>query len=333
MASSSKEQELAIKIAGKVENSFKQSLGVTEDGLNKIASVAKKAAAVAAAAFAAVKVGDFISGAVDEYAEFEQAMANTSAIAGASADDYAKLSAAAREAGKATTFTASEAADALGYMALAGWNVEESTAALTPVLKLAEATQADLATTSDQVTDSMSAMGVGIDDLQGYLDVIVTTNNKANTTAADLMDAFIGCGGAARAAGMNYKETSTALGILANNGIKAATGSIVYLDKSSKHMYELNNRIRLINVNEYPVATSQGFIGFICGIISQDHDIETMFLDSFLKLAGLEGEDISETITTLEGISEKYSVNFVLSISMDAAEMPENAQKDVVVSL
>lgn len=167
-----------------------------------------------------VKVGDFISGAVDEYAEFEQAMANTSAIAGASADDYAKLSAAAREAGKATTFTASEAADALGYMALAGWNVEESTAALTPVLKLAEATQADLATTSDQVTDSMSAMGVGIDDLQGYLDVIVTTNNKANTTAADLMDAFIGCGGAARAAGMNYKETSTALGILANNGIK-----------------------------------------------------------------------------------------------------------------
>ena len=194
MASSSKEQELAIKIAGKVENSFKQSLGVTEDGLNKIASVAKKAAAVAAAAFAAVKVGDFISGAVDEYAE----------------------------AGKATTFTASEAADALGYMALAGWNVEESTAALTPVLKLAEATQADLATTSDQVTDSMSAMGVGIDDLQGYLDVIVTTNNKANTTAADLMDAFIGCGGAARAAGMNYKETSTALGILANNGIKGS---------------------------------------------------------------------------------------------------------------
>lgn len=222
MASSSKEQELAIKIAGKVENSFKQSLGVTEDGLNKIASVAKKAAAVAAAAFAAVKVGDFISGAVDEYAEFEQAMANTSAIAGASAEDYAKLSAAAREAGKATTFTASEAADALGYMALAGWDVSESTAALTPVLKLAEATQADLATTSDQVTDSMSAMGVGIDDLQEYLDVIVTTNNKANTTAADLMDAFIGCGGAARAAGMNYKETSTALGILANNGIKGS---------------------------------------------------------------------------------------------------------------
>ena len=134
-------------------------------------------------------------------------------------------------------------------------------------------------------------------------------------------------------AGRKGKGKTKHLLDMANNGIKAATGSIVYLDKSSKHMYELNNRIRLINVNEYPVATSQGFIGFICGIISQDHDIETMFLDSFLKLAGLEGEDISETITILEGISEKYSVNFVLSISMDAAEMPENAQKDVVISL
>lgn len=222
MAKSSKEQELAIKIAGKVENSFKQSLGVTEDGLNKIASAAKKAAAVAAAAFAALKIGDFIGDAISEYSEFEQSMANTSAIAGATAEEYNQLAEAARAAGKATTFTASEAADALGYMALAGWDVEASTAALTPVLKLAEATQADLATTSDQVTDSMSAMGVGIDDLQNYLDVVVMTNNKANTTAADLMDAFIGCGGAARAAGLDYKDTATALGILANNGIKGS---------------------------------------------------------------------------------------------------------------
>ena len=222
MVSSSKEQELAIKIAGKVESSFKQALGQSESGLEKLAGAAKKAAAVAAAAFAAIKIGDFIGDAIDEYSEFEQSMANTSAIAGATSDEYAKLAEAARAAGKATTFTASEAADALGYMALAGWDVETSTKALTPVLKLAEATQADLATTSDQVTDSMSAMGVGIDELQGYLDVIVATNNNANTSASDLMDAFIGCGGAARAAGMDYNETAVALGILANNGIKGS---------------------------------------------------------------------------------------------------------------
>lgn len=119
----------------------------------------------------------------------------------------------------------------------------------------------------------------------------------------------------------------------ANSAIKDASGSIVYLDKSSKHMYELSNKIRLINVNEFPVSSSESFIGFISGIISQDHDLEIMFLDSFLKLAVLEGEDISQTIATLEKIGEKYHVTFVLSISLDADELPDNAKGDVILSL
>ncbi|MCC8059329.1 MAG: twitching motility protein PilT [Clostridiales bacterium] len=120
---------------------------------------------------------------------------------------------------------------------------------------------------------------------------------------------------------------------MANAAVKTAEGSIVYLDKSSKHMYELNNRIRLINVNEYPIPSSQGFIGFICGIISQDRDIETMFFDSFLRLAGLEGEDITETVAILEQLSAKYGLNFVLSVSQDVHELPESVQKDIVISL
>lgn len=119
----------------------------------------------------------------------------------------------------------------------------------------------------------------------------------------------------------------------ANQAIKESTGSVVYLDKSSKHMYELNNKIRLINVNEYPVASSEAFIGFICGIISQDHDLEMMFFDSFLKLSCLEGEDISDIVSTLEKLGEKYHVTFVLSVSRDKDKLPENAQKDVIISL
>ena len=119
----------------------------------------------------------------------------------------------------------------------------------------------------------------------------------------------------------------------ANAVIKEAEGSIVYLDKSSKHMYELNNKIRLINVKGFDITDSSGFIGFICGIISQDHDLEVMFLDSFLKLACLEGQDISETIAELETIGNKFHVTFVLSVSMDADELPENARKDVIISL
>lgn len=120
---------------------------------------------------------------------------------------------------------------------------------------------------------------------------------------------------------------------MANTAVKESKGSIVYLDKSSKHMYELNNKIRLINVKEYPINTSEGFIGFICGIICQDHDLEQMYLDSFLKLACLEGEAIEETYKTLESISEKYHVSFVLSISLNAADLPECAKSNVVVSL
>ncbi len=120
---------------------------------------------------------------------------------------------------------------------------------------------------------------------------------------------------------------------MANTAVKESKGSIVYLDKSSKHMYELNNRIRLINVQEYPITTSEGFIGFLCGIICQDHDLEQMYLDSFLKLACLEGESIEETYKSLEAISEKYHVTFVLSVSQNADTLPECAKASVVVSL
>ena len=118
-----------------------------------------------------------------------------------------------------------------------------------------------------------------------------------------------------------------------NGQVKTVSGSVVYLDKSTKHMYELNNKVRLINVPDYLITNSQEFLGFICGIISQDHDLEVMFLDSFLKLACLEGLDISETISRLEDISEKYHVTFVLSVSMDADELPEDVKKDVIISL
>ena len=108
----------------------------------------------------------------------------------------------------------------------------------------------------------------------------------------------------------------------ANSAIKDAKGSIVYLDKSSKHMYELNNRVRLINVTD-----------FVCGIISQDHDLEQMYLDSFLKMACLEGQDITEAIDQLTQIGKTYDVTFILSVSQDAAHLPENAKDKIVVSL
>ena len=214
--------ELALEIGGKIQSSLTKSVSGVNNKLDSIGKAAKTAAKIATAAFAAVKIGDFVKDAVDTYSEFNQAMAETAGIAGATEDEYKQLQAAAQEMGKRTTKTATEAAQALGYMSLAGWNVNDSISALEPVLRLSEATSMDLATCSDLVTDSMSALGLGVDDLTNYLNVAVQANNKSSTTAQALMEAMIGCGGAAKSAGMDYKQTAAALGILANNGIKGA---------------------------------------------------------------------------------------------------------------
>ena len=119
-----------------------------------------------------------------------------------------------------------------------------------------------------------------------------------------------------------------------NNYIATVAGNVVYLDKSQKHMYELNNKARLINVADYPISNCDEFLGFICGIVSQDHDLEEMYLDSFLTIAFIESdEDILKAIEKLDIISEKYKVRFILSVSRDKSALPECAKAKVVVSL
>ncbi len=118
-----------------------------------------------------------------------------------------------------------------------------------------------------------------------------------------------------------------------NGQVKTVSGSVVYLDKSTKHMYELNNKVRLINVPDYLISSSQEFLGFICGIISQDHDLEQMYLDSFLKIACVEEGDIAPVIEKLEEISEKFHVDFILSVSRDESELPDALKSKVIIAL
>ena len=118
-----------------------------------------------------------------------------------------------------------------------------------------------------------------------------------------------------------------------NTSIKEANGTIVYLDKNTKHMYELNNKIRLINVKDYCIDTCQEFTGFICGLVSQDHDLEKVYLDSFLNISCLEDGDITTVLEKLDLISAKFSVDFVISISKNADDIPEKFKSNVVVAL
>ena len=118
-----------------------------------------------------------------------------------------------------------------------------------------------------------------------------------------------------------------------NESVKSASGNIVYLDKSQKHMYELNNKVRLINVTDFPVTNCDEFLGFICGIVSQDHDLQEMYLDSFLTIANIEEGQLNHAIEKLDIISEKYNVKFVLSVSRNEADLPECAKAKIIVSL
>lgn len=118
-----------------------------------------------------------------------------------------------------------------------------------------------------------------------------------------------------------------------NSEVKNITGNIAYLDKSTKHMYELNNKVRLIDVSQFMIENASEFLGFICGIISQDHDLQQMYFDSFLKISCLEGADITDTVAKLEKISEAMGVDFILSVSKDESELPEAVKKNIIISL
>lgn len=121
---------------------------------------------------------------------------------------------------------------------------------------------------------------------------------------------------------------------MVNKEVSAVSGNIVYLDKGNDHMYELNNKVRLINVKDYGVANADEFVGFVRGIVSQDHDLEQMYFDGFLKISCIEGtEQVEEVINKLDSISDTYGFKVIASISFDEAELPESLKSKVVVAL
>lgn len=213
-----KAREEALVFQARMRNANSAAREI-DAGLNKMAKSAVAAGAAGAAALAA-----FGASAVNTYKDFQQSMSNVAGILSISetSEKYKELEKAAREAGKTTTKTAKESADALSYMALAGWTTEDSIKGLMPVLRASEATGADLATTSDLITDSMSAYGLSVDKLGEYLDICARAQNKSNTTLTQMQEAYIAVGGTFKAFNTPLQESGALLGILANRGIKGA---------------------------------------------------------------------------------------------------------------
>lgn len=155
-------------------------------------------------------------------AEFESAMSKVSALSGATGKDLSTLEKAAREMGRTTRYGSTEAANALSYMSLAGWDTQQMVKGLKPVLNLASAGQMDLAQASDIVTDMMSMFGLEAEQAGRATDVFAVAQANSNTTVSQLGEALKKSGSAAAAAGQSLEDTSAVLGVLANNGIKGS---------------------------------------------------------------------------------------------------------------
>lgn len=202
----------------------------------KLGSIAKGIGVVLAAAV--VAIGAAVAGAVGKindcvnvYAEFEDSMLQVAATMGITqeeiangSDAYEKLTNAAKEAGASTRYSASEAGEALNYLALAGYDADKAVETLPKVLNLAAAGGMELATTSDLVTDAMSALQMETGDLDTFIDQMAKTSQKSNTSVQQLGEAILVCAGTATSTGQELTTLNTSLGILADNGIKGAEG-------------------------------------------------------------------------------------------------------------
>lgn len=171
-------------------------------------------------AISAVK--DFAQGTIEAGKAFEKSMSNVAALSGATNDELELLRQTAKDYGSTTQFSASEAADALGYMALAGWDAKQSASALGGVLNLAAASGMDLASASDMVTDYMSAFNIEAKDSAYFADLLAYAQANANTTAQGLGEAFKNSAANMNAAGQDIETTVSLLAMMANQGLKGS---------------------------------------------------------------------------------------------------------------
>ena len=213
--------EDAAKDVKKYGSSLSDLKGKALSGLGNAAKVgfstlvtagAAAVGALGTAGVAAIKVGS----------DFEAAMSEVQAISGATGSDLEKLSDATKEMGATTKFSASESAEALKYMAMAGWDTEEMLNGLPGVINLAAASGEALGTVSDIVTDAMTAFGLSTEETNRFVDVLAQTANKSNTNVAMLGESFQYVAPVAGALGFSIEDTAVALGLMANSGIKAS---------------------------------------------------------------------------------------------------------------
>ncbi len=249
---------------------------------------------------------------------FESSMSQVIATMGVTSDTmtengeniYEKLSEKAKEMGSTTKFSASEAADALNYLALAGYDAEKACDALPQVLNLAQAGGMDLARTSDLVTDAMSALGIDAttENLQHFGDVLAKTASKSNTSVEQLGDALLVCGGQAKMSGLELNEMATMLGIFADNGIKGSEGGTA-LRNLLKNMYTPTSKAAQA-MEQLGISASDAVTGEL-------RPVQEVLMDTMSAMESLSEADRMQAMSDIFDVQVLASASAALNNSSD----------------
>ena len=208
---------------------LQQEAATTSTALSKIDVAGQKMEAVGNSIAGAGKkmmgvttvIGGVGVAAVKTAADFDSAMSQVAAVSGATGDDFDALRDKAREMGAKTKFSATEAAEAMNYMAMAGWKTEDMLDGIEGIMNLAAASGEDLATTSDIVTDALTAFGLSAKDSGHFADILAAASSNANTNVSMMGETFKYCAPIAGALGFSAEDTAEAIGLMANAGIKS----------------------------------------------------------------------------------------------------------------
>jgi thymidine kinase len=117
---------------------------------------------------------------------------------------------------------------------------------------------------------------------------------------------------------------------MANDLAAQEKGNVVYIDDDSRHMYDLKHQVRFISLHEYPINDKKGLIGFLCGVISEDHDIQTILIDGLMKIGNIHMDDLICVLKEIKTLSQRFDIDFILSISCNAYDLPEELKEYTV---
>lgn len=326
-----------------IEPSMKGIKGKLESGLNgdvesagksiggKFGSAIGTAAKVGVAGVVAATgaVTAFGKASVDAGKTFDTSMSQVAATMGYSTEEINKvgseanktftdLSNFAQQMGASTAFSASEAADALNYMALAGYDAETSMKMLPNVLNLAAAGGIDLASASDMVTDAQSALGLTLEETNTMVDQMAKASSKSNTSVAQLGEAMLTIGATGRNAVGGTQELAQMLGLLADNGIKGAEGGT-----------HLRNILLAMNPTTNKAANAWKRLG-VSGYDAEGNlrPLEDTFLDLSKAMEGMSDEEKTQTLTSMFNKTDLASVNALLGTSAQRYKELSNAIGD-----